>query len=404
MVDPDLMPPNAPVSTASHPAGRGRDLLRHLGGLCEAARQTAAADHAWAGLLGAGDAPFLQAYVSGDAIRRVWKGEANPTVTKLLRDLAEGRDVRLLGLDASAEVFGMPPSSSVRLIAAIETPTRAYGCLCLGGGDGAALSSAQEWLVRQLATRLAHSCERMLRVPGTPPGPRPAAVLPSRPDPTPPARLEQEHRNAQRMMEVGRLAGEVAHDFNNQLTTILGHGEMVLRKLPAESPLQRHVREMLDAVDRAAELTRQLQTLSHRQAAPGEAPGPGPRRATETLLLVEDEPAVREWEVRVLREQGYRVLEAADGQEALEMLKGPLDRVPDLLVTDLAMPRLDGRGLSELVRGLHPQMRILRISGATRDDESAVELPSAATAFLHKPFTIEELTGTIREVLEGPPG
>jgi two-component system, cell cycle sensor histidine kinase and response regulator CckA len=141
-----------------------------------------------------------------------------------------------------------------------------------------------------------------------------------------------------------------------------------------------------------------------RQAAPGAAPGTRLPRATETLLLVEDDPAVRELEACVLREQGYRVLEAVDGQEALEMLKGPLAPAPDLLVTDLAMPRLGGRELADLVRGLHPQMRILRISGATGDGETAVELPLAATAFLHKPFTIEELIGRIRKVLEGPPG
>jgi len=141
-----------------------------------------------------------------------------------------------------------------------------------------------------------------------------------------------------------------------------------------------------------------------RQAVAGEAPGAGLPRGTETLLLVEDEPAVRELEVCVLREQGYRVLEAADGQEALEMLQGPLDPVPDLLVTDLAMPRLGGRALADLARGIHPQMRILCISGDAGEVETTDELPVTATALLHKPFTIEELTGRIREALEGSPG
>jgi len=88
--------------------------------------------------------------VSGSTVRKAWKGEAHPTVTDLLRDLVEGRDPRLHELDASAEVFGMPPSSRVQLVVAIATPTQAYGCLCLGGGERAALSSAQEWLVHQL--------------------------------------------------------------------------------------------------------------------------------------------------------------------------------------------------------------------------------------------------------------
>jgi two-component system cell cycle sensor histidine kinase/response regulator CckA len=135
-----------------------------------------------------------------------------------------------------------------------------------------------------------------------------------------------------------------------------------------------------------------------RQAAPGETSDSGLPRGTETLLLVEDEPAVRELEVCVLREQGYRVLEAADGQEALEMLQGPLDPVPDLLVTDLAMPRLGGRALADLARGLYPQMRILCISGDAGDVETTDELPVTATALLHKPFTIEALHAAIREV------
>lgn len=548
-------------------------MLRLLRGLCEAARQTAGVDHAWAGLLSAEGTSFLQAYVSGSAVRKAWKGEAHPTVTDLLRDLIEGRDLRLHELDASAEVFGMPPSARVQLVVAIATPTQAYGCLCLGGGERAAFSSAQEWLVRQLATRLAHSYGMTLRGRSFPPEQWPAALHPPRTDRTTPARLEEERRHSRRMMEVGRLAGEVAHDFNNQLTTILGHGEMVLRKLPAESPLHLHVRGMLEAVDRAAGLTRQLQTFSRRQAAQlrvldlnvavtemvrmlgrivderiqlttilapdldrleadpglleqvivnlivdardaiggagrisvetarwsaaaavltapplssdrcyallvvtgsgadavlapgarglapaagmrpfgessgiglvavrgiveqlggqlavevgpgkqtvsrvwlpafpgerqdahGEASASGLPRGSETVLLVEDEPAVRELVVCVLREQGYSVLEAADGQEALEMLQGPLDHAPDLLVTDLAMPRLGGRALADLARGLHPQMRILCISGDAGDVETADELPVTATALLHKPFTIDELTGKVREALVGPP-
>jgi CheY-like chemotaxis protein len=559
------MPQNATASTVSRPTGRGGDVLRVLRELCEAARQTAGADHAWAGLLGAEGTSFLQAYASGSAVRKAWKGEAHPAVADLIRDFIEGRDPRFHELDASAEVFGMPASARVQLVVAIATPTRAYGCVCLGGGERAAFSSAQEWLVRQLAARLAHSYEKALRGRSFPPGRWPASVLPCPPGGTPPGRLEEERRHSQRMMEVGRLAGEVAHDFNNQLTTILGHGEMVLRKLPAGSPLLQHVRGMLDAVDRAAGLTRQLQTFSHRQAAqlrvlelnvavtemvrmlgrvvgervqlttslapgldrleadpglleqvivnlvveardtiggagrilvetaqgsaatatapaptplrrdgrhallvvtgsgpdavvapktagvessgiglaavrgiveqlgghlaveagpgrkavfrvwlpafdgerqaaPGEVSGTARPRCTETLLLVEDEPAVRELEVYVLREQGYRVLEAADGQEALEMLQGPLDPVPDLLVTDLAMPRLGGRALAELARGLYPQMRILCVSGDAGDVETPDESPVTATALLHKPFTIEELTGKIREALEGVPG
>jgi signal transduction histidine kinase len=557
------MPQNATASTASGPDLQSRDVLRLLRGLCEAARQSACVDHAWAGLLSAEGASCLQALVSGDGVRKAWEGEAHPAVTGLLHDVAGGRNVPLRELAAGAEAFGMPPSSRVQLVVAIATPARAYGCLCLAGAERAAFSSAQEWLVRQLATKLAHAYERVLEGRSPPAGRQPASRPSSRLALPPPAELEEERRHSQRMMEIGRMAGGVAHDFNNQLTTILGHGEMVLRKLGAESSLHRHVREMLDAADRAAGLTRQLQAFSHRRAAPprmldlnmvitemvrmlgrvvGEriqltttlapdlerlradpglleqvivslvidardtiggagrirvatsrcssaaaaavvplplrrdgryvllavtgssldedtepgtrgleptAPGiglaavrgiveqlggylvaeagpgngmvfrvclpavDGERRAasgngfvrgTETVLIVEDEPAVRELEVCVLREQGYRVLEAADGQEALEMLQGPLAPAPDLLVTDLTMPRLGGRQLADLARRRFPEMRILCISGDAGDDETTGESPATAGECLQKPFTMAELTGRVREALDGPPG
>jgi two-component system cell cycle response regulator CpdR len=68
------------------------------------------------------------------------------------------------------------------------------------------------------------------------------------------------------------------------------------------------------------------------------------------------------------------------------------------------MPRLGGRELADLARGLYPQMRILCISGDAGDAGTTDEFPVTATALLHKPFTIEELTGKIREALERSPG
>jgi two-component system cell cycle sensor histidine kinase/response regulator CckA len=143
--------------------------------------------------------------------------------------------------------------------------------------------------------------------------------------------------------------------------------------------------------------------------AAGKSPAPAPEaiaapHGDETILLVEDENEVRRILVAVLTGLGYRVLEAADGQEALEMLQTALDPAPDLLVTDLAMPRLGGRALADLARGLRPQMRILCISGDAGDAGSTDESTVPAMALLHKPFTIEELTGKIREALDTPTG
>ena len=261
------MPENATVSALPRNDGQNPDTLSLLRGLCEVARQTAGVDHAWAGLLDEDGVSFLQASASRSGARQTGGNEVHPAVKGLIREIVEGRDIRLDELDACAEALGMPPPARVQLVVAIATPGRTYGCLCLGAGDQATPSNAQEWLVHQLATQLAQAYERTLEERRPPPGPPPEGPAPSRSAADPQARLDEPEAHSQRMIEVGRLAGGVAHDFNNQLTTILGHGEIVLRKLQAESPLQGHVREMLDAVDRAAGLTRQLQAFSHRQAA-----------------------------------------------------------------------------------------------------------------------------------------
>ena len=136
-----------------------------------------------------------------------------------------------------------------------------------------------------------------------------------------------------------------------------------------------------------------------QQAAPAEAPSAALPRGTETLLLVEDEPAVRGLEACVLREQGYRVLEAADGQVALEMLQSRLEPTPDLLVTDLVMPRLGGRELAGLARTLCRESG----SSALRGDAGTMDATAlGGAAILYKPFTLEELTRKVREALEGP--
>jgi PAS domain S-box-containing protein len=78
-------------------------------------------------------------------------------------------------------------------------------------------------------------------------------------------KLEEQLRQAQKMESVGRLAGGVAHDFNNMLGVIIGHAELALMKITAEHPLQEHLEEICKAADRSANLTRQLLTFSRKQ-------------------------------------------------------------------------------------------------------------------------------------------
>ncbi len=380
--------------------------------------------------------------------------------------------------------------------------------------------------------------------------------------------LEDQFRHAQKMEAIGRLAGGVAHDFNNMLTVINGYGELVLGALPAGDPTREPIREMVAAGSRAASLTRQLLAFSRKaiieprvldlkavvadvdkmlrrilgediqltatadpeagmvKADPGQIEqvllnlvvnardampqggrltievrnadldetytrehpdakpgayvlvavtdsGCGMDRATlahifepffstkgergtglglatvhgivrqsgghvavysevgqgttfkvylprveqrpllgkshqgltvmprgsETVLLVEDEDAVRALSRHILQRSGYTVLEARDGVEAVRVASQHRDRI-DLLVTDVVMPRLGGREVAERLAVLKPGVKVLFLSGYTDDAVVRHGILEAEVAFLQKPFSPASLSTKVREVLD----
>ncbi len=381
--------------------------------------------------------------------------------------------------------------------------------------------------------------------------------------------LEQQVIQAQKMEAVGRLAGGVAHDFNNILTAIGGYTDLLLADLPLDDPRREDVDEIHRAADRAAALTQQLLAFSRRQvlqpkvidlnalvsnvekllrrllgedvllatalagdvgrvrADPGQleqvivnlavnardampaggrltletrnvdldaayaaehrsvVPGPYvviavsdtgtgmsadvqshmfepffttkevgkgtglglatvygivkqsggsiwvyselghgttikvylPRvdqlaeplgssapvdaaslRGTETILLVEDEPAVRAVARQILARQGYVVLEAPDGQTALAMVDGGGPSV-DLVLTDVVMPGMSGRGLADRLATRCPGLRVLFMSGYTDDAIVRHGMLEPGLAYLQKPFRPDALVRKVREVL-----
>ncbi len=380
---------------------------------------------------------------------------------------------------------------------------------------------------------------------------------------------EDQLRKAQRMEAVGRLAGGVAHDFNNMLTAIIGTAELAMLELHRDHPVRRDLKEIKQTADRAASLTRQLLAFARQQIiAPGvlnlndlitnldkmlrrligedieliitpapdigsikvdagqieqvivnlavnardampaggklvvettnftvvpefaaQHPGlmPGeyvilavsdsglgmteevkarlfepffttkevgkgtglglatcygiikqnrgyiqvesevghgstfrlywPRidektdatpqllptgaipPGTETVLLVEDEPSVREVATRMLRDQGYNVMVAANGEEALQLARA--NEPIHLLVTDVVMPRLSGKAVADQLKILRPEIKVLFISGYSDDTiirHGAAE--AASLNFLQKPFSPSLLAYKIREVLD----
>jgi signal transduction histidine kinase len=122
---------------------------------------------------------------------------------------------------------------------------------------------------------------------------------------------------------------------------------------------------------------------------------------TETVLLVEDESSVRELASRLLRQQGYKVLEAANGDEALRVVQEYAEAEIDLLLTDMVMPQLGGRELADRLKAMWPGVKVLFISGYTDDAVVHHGVLEPGIAFLPKPFSSRILVRKVREVLDG---
>jgi PAS domain S-box-containing protein len=374
-------------------------------------------------------------------------------------------------------------------------------------------------------------------------------------------RLEEELRQAQKMEAVGRLAGGVAHDFNNVLTAITGYGDLILNDIAQNQPLRREdIEQILQAARRAARLTQQLLAFSRKQvlqpeilnlnvviaemapmlrkligedvnltvalasqpmsievdpgqiqqvimnlavnardamprggslrlhtrsgvdergtpqvilevsdsgegmdeetcrhifepffttkergkgtglglstvygivkqsggdisvvsqvgggttftitlpqvfAATPQSPGyrrEGPTRGSETVLLVEDDHAVRNLLATTLEHLGYSVLTAADGAQALA-LAAAYPAYIHLLITDVVMPKVSGPELATRLRAVRPEIRVVFISGYTDDALSMHNIGAIGGLFLQKPFLPYELARKVRAAFDTP--
>lgn len=119
---------------------------------------------------------------------------------------------------------------------------------------------------------------------------------------------------------------------------------------------------------------------------------------TGTILLVEDEDAVRMFSSRALRDKGYRIIEASNGESALEFIQKNATTI-DLVITDVVMPKMDGPTLMEHIKGLNPKMKIIFISGYTEDSFRNSLANNSQVHFLAKPFNLKELAGKVKEVM-----
>ena len=141
------------------------------------------------------------------------------------------------------------------------------------------------------------------------------------------------------------------------------------------------------------------EAVEEKPKAPVEVAPAEPVSHLETILVVEDEPGIRALVRKILRRQGYEVLEAANGEEALGICRERAGKI-DLLITDVIMPHLGGRELVDRVRELHGDAKVLYVSGYTDDASIYSGKFPPGTTFLQKPFTLGALLDKVKEVLQ----
>jgi CheY-like chemotaxis protein len=217
--------------------------------------------------------------------------------------------------------------------------------------------------------------------------------------------------------DANKTASFVAHELNNLLTVIQINTEFLLESAGENPASAQELAEIQRAARRASILARQLLASSRLEpfdatlaeaalkkksfvatesAAAGLEKTP---RVAETILLVEDEAAVRTLAKKILSQKGYRVLEASDGAIALRIAAAHVGEI-DLVLTDVAMPNLGGRGMVEELRELSPGIRVLFMSGYPKEEIFPDKGSANRIPYLQKPFTGETLFSEVRSALD----
>jgi CheY-like chemotaxis protein len=245
-------------------------------------------------------------------------------------------------------------------------------------------------------------------------------------------------QKSQELKTFADMAGRAAHELNNLLTVIRMNADLIEGTLLQSKLSAAEAADIRQAVDRAEVLTKKL-LVTARRALPQSTgldrgvpsiPLPGSplkesndeiatRQSTEkkaggirklkhgsptgkeTILLVDDEKSLRKLGKRVLTAAGYRVLEASDGAMALRVAAEEVGEI-DLVLTDVEMPTLGGRGMVDELHELSPGLRVLFMSGYTDNEILRRGIRTSETEFLQKPFTAEALCAAVRSVLSKP--
>ena len=139
--------------------------------------------------------------------------------------------------------------------------------------------------------------------------------------------------------------------------------------------------------------------VEHAVVSPHNKASGLPLSRGETVLVVEDEPALLQMAQIMLRKLGYRVLAAGAPNEAIRLAEEHESEI-HLAITDVVMPEMNGRDLAEWLQALYPGMKILFMSGYTADVIAHRGVLEAGVNFLPKPFSLKDLAAKVREVLQ----
>ena len=235
---------------------------------------------------------------------------------------------------------------------------------------------------------------------------------------------DHERPRAQLDLEgLGQLAGGVAHEFNNLIGVILNYAALVGEEIDTATTSGAEDRwraaaddvgEIRRAAERAAGLTRQLLSFARREVVQpqvvdfnnllpvttqaADTPPSRDTAAWQTVLIVEDEEALREVTRRLLTRQGYTVITAGDGAEALDAASVHPGDI-DLLLTDVMMPQMLGKEAAERIRQIRPDIRVLYMSGYAQPILASQGRLGLDVTLLDKPFTERELLDKVHTAL-----
>ena len=214
-------------------------------------------------------------------------------------------------------------------------------------------------------------------------------------------------------------SAEIARQLNNVLLTLTASADLTYRSLPPEHPLRSRLHDMKAGAHRASNLARLLleyDGMENESAANSTGVIVATRSGSDktgasagvsalaqklsagpaTLLVVADEPSVRESMVEFLSKSGYTVLAADSGEEALEKSKSS---AIDLVITEVTLPRMSGQQLAGALAAFHPEIKVLFVSGNSQSTVLHRDAPGLNRSFLQRPFSLPALAEKVDGVL-----